>query len=206
MIDKGTLSSKIYDKLKKEIIKGNISPGEQLREVWIAKDLGVSATPVREAFKILETEGFIESIPYQGVRVKVYTTDNYRVAYMVRAKMESLALNLIMNENDDSKYKKLLKIIEKAQNDKKTPVLKRYIAFHTWVIINCNQDIVLKTISSIHALINNDVLFRELGGINEENHINNHEKLFEYIRAKDIEGAEKQIEYLLKNQIKELLE
>ncbi len=53
------MQKEIYQKLKKAIIYGELSPGEKLSEVRLAKSLDTSRTPIREAFRQLQAEGYI---------------------------------------------------------------------------------------------------------------------------------------------------
>ncbi|MBN2793922.1 MAG: GntR family transcriptional regulator [Clostridia bacterium] len=204
-IERETMSTKIYTHIKNSIVSGVLSPGDQLKETWVAKDLEVSATPVREAFKLLESEGFLESIPYRGVRVKQHEKADYNRAYIIRAKMESAALRFVMEDADDDMKQTLFDIIEQAKGDQTTPSLKRFIRFHDWIIRHSKTDIIFKTLSSIHAMINSDILMKEFGTINEEKHIQNHLALFDSIEKWDIEAAERKIENLIRQQGKEFL-
>jgi DNA-binding GntR family transcriptional regulator len=61
---------KIYDHLREQLLNGEIPPHQHLIEAKIAKEIGASRTPVREAFHSLELEGLIESIPRVGYLVK----------------------------------------------------------------------------------------------------------------------------------------
>ena len=72
-VGKTPLSEKVYSTLVESIVKGTLPPGTKLQEQHVAKQLAVSATPVREAFRRMERDGFIESIPYCGVVVKELT-------------------------------------------------------------------------------------------------------------------------------------
>lgn len=58
-----------FEKIKEAIIKGYFKPGEKLVEQTLAQEMGVSRTPVREAIRRLEAEGFVVSIPRKGVVV-----------------------------------------------------------------------------------------------------------------------------------------
>ena len=64
------LSEQVYNVLMDSIVNGSLEAGTELREQHIAKQMGVSATPVREAFKRLASDGLIEIVPYRGAVVK----------------------------------------------------------------------------------------------------------------------------------------
>ncbi len=64
------LSVSVTDWLKKKIILGEMEPGEWLREEHIAKEIGVSRIPLREALKNLESDGYVTNIPFRGAVVK----------------------------------------------------------------------------------------------------------------------------------------
>ncbi|WP_209125643.1 GntR family transcriptional regulator [Alkalihalobacillus sp. BA299] len=63
-------TDQVYRELKSSILLGKISTGDFIQERSIAEQLGVSRTPVREALKRLEFEGWLETIPWKGVIVK----------------------------------------------------------------------------------------------------------------------------------------
>lgn len=58
-----SLSGKVFRTLSEQILSGKYQTGDELREVTVGKELGVSRTPVREAFRKLELEGLVTSIP-----------------------------------------------------------------------------------------------------------------------------------------------
>lgn len=64
------LSEQVYRSLVDSIVDGSIAPGTELREQHLAKQMNVSATPVREAFRRLASDGLVEIIPYHGAVVK----------------------------------------------------------------------------------------------------------------------------------------
>jgi DNA-binding GntR family transcriptional regulator len=79
----------------REAIVGNLlSPGERLTEVALASRLGVSRTPVREAFSQLEREGLVTVLPRVGVFVREITARDVEETYTVRAALEALAVEL----------------------------------------------------------------------------------------------------------------
>ncbi len=65
-----TKAEAVYDALQSAILSGNLPPGEHLRQEEIAAQWGVSQTPVREAFRRLESEGLVEHAANRGVVVR----------------------------------------------------------------------------------------------------------------------------------------
>ena len=61
--DKYSLRGRVFHKLREDILNGKYDDFEELKEVTIGEEMGVSRTPVREAFRQLELEGLIQIIP-----------------------------------------------------------------------------------------------------------------------------------------------
>jgi DNA-binding GntR family transcriptional regulator len=73
------------------IAQGELRAGEWLRQERIARELGISFTPIREALKQLEAEGLVEHVPYRGVRVVTFSIDDLLDIYTMRSVLEGLA-------------------------------------------------------------------------------------------------------------------
>ena len=82
-----------YEVLRQEIIAGQVDQGESLVETALAKRLGVSRTPVREALKKLEQDGLIERHD-RGLRIKMRSAEEILEIYEVRIVLEELAARL----------------------------------------------------------------------------------------------------------------
>ena len=68
--DKYSLRGRVFQKLREDILSGKYREHEELKEVAIGEELGVSRTPVREAFRQLELEGLIQIVPNRGARAR----------------------------------------------------------------------------------------------------------------------------------------
>lgn len=90
LIQKRPLKEDIFDVLHEKIISGTYKPGDWLRQDDIATQLGVSMTPVREAFDLLVSAGLAERVPYRGVRVREMNTKDVVEAYGLRLFLEAL--------------------------------------------------------------------------------------------------------------------
>ena len=88
--DKYSLRGRVFNKIREDILSGKYKENEELREVAIGEELGVSRTPVREAFRQLELEGLIQIIPNKGAYVTGITAKDVKDIYMIRSKLEGL--------------------------------------------------------------------------------------------------------------------
>lgn len=84
----------VFQTLRQAILRGELKPGERLMEVRLAKKLGVSRTPIREAIRKLELEGLVLMIPRRGAEVADITEKSMRDVLEVRRALEVLAVSL----------------------------------------------------------------------------------------------------------------
>lgn len=88
----GATSERIATYLRAEILAGAIGPGERIRQEEIAERLGVSRLPVREALRMLEAEGLTELETNKGARVPALDSHEVDVMYLMRERLEPLAI------------------------------------------------------------------------------------------------------------------
>jgi DNA-binding GntR family transcriptional regulator len=94
-----TLTEQAADAIRARIVSGDFQLGEALSEITLAADLGVSKTPVREAFLQLKNEGLVDIQPQRGTFVFQMTSDHIRQLTVLRELLEVKALRIAM-END----------------------------------------------------------------------------------------------------------
>jgi GntR family transcriptional regulator, rspAB operon transcriptional repressor len=114
--DSKTIRRRIYEHLREELLNGEISPRQHLIEAKIAKELGTSRTPVREAFHSLELEGLIESIPRVGYVVKPISEKEVEEICEIRAAIEGLAARWAMEKAHEKLGAELEKNISVAED------------------------------------------------------------------------------------------
>jgi DNA-binding GntR family transcriptional regulator len=95
-----TKSDSVASWLRTEVLAGRLQPGTQLLQEEIAEQLGVSSTPVREAFGMLEAEGFVERRPHRGVVVTTRNQDEVADANRIRTVLESYAVRELTTRLD----------------------------------------------------------------------------------------------------------
>lgn len=86
-----SLTEKVYQLLRDDILNGNFEDGHELKENTLAKKYEVSRTPVREAIRQLALEGLVETIPNRGAFVKTIKIKDVMDVYAIRSLMEGLA-------------------------------------------------------------------------------------------------------------------
>jgi DNA-binding GntR family transcriptional regulator len=93
-ISRNVLSDQVKDHLLQSILAGQYPPGSRIVETRVARELGISQAPVREALRDLEALGVVESTAFQGARVRRPSKAELLEAYGVRAELESLGARL----------------------------------------------------------------------------------------------------------------
>src|SRR5690606_16108861 len=85
------LTRNAAEEIRRWVLNGEIEPGERLREVDVAARLGMSRTPVRQAFQLLSGEGILDARPAGGFEVPLWSREEIDEIYQLRAVLESFA-------------------------------------------------------------------------------------------------------------------
>ena len=88
---KTMLHQNAVDTLRRMILSGELGPGQRLTEMSISKQLGMSRTPIREAFRTLAAEGLVDLLPDRGVLVSELDQENAAQVFLVLGTLEALA-------------------------------------------------------------------------------------------------------------------
>jgi DNA-binding GntR family transcriptional regulator len=101
-ISRSVLAEQVKDRLLQDILAGRYPPDSRIVETRVARELGTSQAPVREALRGLEALGVVEILPFRGARVKRPTIAELLEAYEVRAELESLGARLAVPAMTDA--------------------------------------------------------------------------------------------------------
>ncbi|MDF1526089.1 MAG: GntR family transcriptional regulator [bacterium] len=152
------LSEDIAESIKTAIIKGKFKPGEKIPEGELADSMGISRTPLREAFHKLENEGFIQIIPRKGAVVAAIDADEAINIYEIKSTLEGLAARLAarnMKPKDIGKLEKindeLKELIDK--NDLES-FYKVHTKFHEGFVKMCANKRLIHMISNLNDHFN----------------------------------------------------
>ncbi len=128
----------VFKTLRKGILTGELKPGERLMEIHLAKRLGVSRTPIREAIRKLELEGLVTMIPRRGAEVANITEKNLQDVLEVRQALESLAIELacerITEEKKQELEKRLCQVETAVHTGDTGAIASADVAFHDAIV------------------------------------------------------------------------
>ena len=100
VVSSGGLRQEVAHIVRQAIWQGVLKPGQRLNEFWLARDIGVSRPPLREAIRVLEQEGLIECFPRRGCFVRTLSGQDILEIYTVRCALEAMAAELLIDRND----------------------------------------------------------------------------------------------------------
>lgn len=147
-LKRSILREEIKSYIVNAVMRGNYKMGERLVETQIAKELGVSQAPVREAIRDLEQMGMLKTIPYKGAYLKGYSLQDVKGAYEVRAELEGLAIRLAINQITEEEINQLEGIYHQMQNSVTRGDVQKLVSldvdFHE-KIVKSSKNTVLET-------------------------------------------------------------
>ena len=189
-----TLREKILETIRDAILKGQLKPGEKVAEPELAERFGISRTPIREAFRQLESEGYLTVIPRKGAVVTALSERAVEEFYAIKSILEGYAAQISaenMTEKDITRLETINERLKKLaeQGDVKT-FFKVHNEFHE-VFINASGNEKLAEI--IHQMMLRFNRFR-LASIalpgRMEISVQEHDALIKAFRSKDGAAAD----------------
>ena len=188
-----TLRERIVESIRNAIVNGQLQAGTRIAEPELADKFGISRTPIREAFRQLESEGFISVVPRKGAIVASLSPQDVSNFYDLKMVLEGYAARSaakVLTAADIAKMETVNRQIEAASQKKD---LRRVLDLH-----NEFHDIFLRACGNekLHAIVQNMVMqfqrFRLIlampGKI--EGSLRQHREIIEAFRKKDPDLAE----------------
>ncbi|CAM5219036.1 GntR family transcriptional regulator OS=Ureibacillus acetophenoni OX=614649 GN=SAMN05877842_11766 PE=4 SV=1 [Ureibacillus acetophenoni] len=186
----------LFDLIKKEILEGELVPGQKLKEEELATKYNTSRTPIREAIQKLSAEGLVQYTKNKGTYVRKYSLEDITNTYDLRSVIEGYAAFLAAQHATNEDLLKLEKSIQDFeqltklyQREEKNPVIldliENNIEFHTLITeASGNKEIpkVLKSLSSLPIMYKGYHWFNYIGVLKSLEH---HKLIFNAIKKRD---------------------
>jgi DNA-binding GntR family transcriptional regulator len=182
-----------FNRIRSEILSGELKPGERLMEETLSRKIGVSRTPIRESFRKLELEGYIKIVPRKGAIVSIITSKDIKDVLEIRSSLEALAVKLACAnftpeiENKLRNAKKNFEISVKSENIEL--MVEKDTLFHEIIYLASDNDKLLQLIYNLSEQMHR---YRTVYLINEKNRLSimeEHDLIFDAIKVNDKEKA-----------------
>ncbi|NLC18660.1 MAG: GntR family transcriptional regulator [Clostridiales bacterium] len=155
--DKYSLRGRVYKKLREDILSGVYKENEELKEITIGQEMGVSRTPVREALRQLELEGLVTLIPNKGAYVTGITSKDIHDIYTIRSYLEGLCAKWACEHITDAQIEALEEILYlsdfHARRSHFSQLVELDNKFHELIYSACGSKILKHVLSDFHQYV-----------------------------------------------------
>jgi len=190
-----TLREKILETIRDAIISGALKPGEKVAEPELAERFGISRTPIREAFRQLESEGYLTVIPRKGAVVVSFSERDVEEFYAIKSILEGYAARRACENLTPRDLDRLQAINTKLLNLSESSDIRGFFKihndFHELFIKAANNDklyeLIMQLVGKFQRL---RIASLSLPGRMRIS-VQEHEKIIEAFRAKNQDMAEK---------------
>jgi len=183
----------VLDKLRDAILAGDFKPGQPLREVELASQLGVSRAPLREALQVLSAEGLVETVPYHGTTVRTLNKTDIEELYSLRSELESFAIRRVIATITPVQIDQLRAIYERMRLAGVANDLKRLSAedqiFHNTLITFSNHSLLVSIWNVVAMRVRQVMALRNKQNRDLVQVAMNHVPIIDAIAAKDMDRA-----------------
>lgn len=203
MLQRDTLPMQVLNKLMDWIMDGKLKMGEKLNTEELARQLGVSRMPIREALKSLEKMGLAESIPYAGVKLVSLEQEDVLQIYLMRQLLEPLAAGEACKKITEEQiheleeiHKEYVPIVEADEIDaKKLYLQNRKFHFAIYSISEMDRvcamiESLWDTLSFFKLIYGRDVIKNTNGA---KNMIAEHQGYIDALKDRDAERLKKSL-------------
>jgi len=151
---KKSLREEVYESLRKSILHGKLKAGQRLIEEQLADQIGISRTPVREAFHKLERDDLVVRLPKGGFAVREFSKEDVEEIFGIRSALESYASYLATLHITSDKLSLLEKKIEESEkaldNGDDEKVIQLHTDFHDILYKSCKSKKLIEMIDNFH--------------------------------------------------------
>lgn len=190
-----SLRGKVFRKIREDILSGKYNKHDELREIVIASELGVSRTPVREALRQLELEGLVEIIPNKGAYVTGISDKDVEDIYLIRSRLEGLAARMAaehIGEDDLTEMEEAIILAEfNLKKMKRNHVVEMDGKFHEILYRASGSRILNHLLSDYHQYVQSARTKSVRTHERAQKSIEEHKAILEAIRSHNGELAEK---------------
>ena len=196
-LTRSVLADQVKERLLESILDGTLPPDSRIVETAIAKELGTSQAPVREAIRGLEALGIVEITPFRGARVRRLDSEELLGAYVVRSAIEVLAARLSvprMTDEDISAMQQIGRDLqEAAHRDDRRAVAEVDASLHERLVALSGNPTLVRVWRSLEPLSRTYITLAGPGG-DAQWSADLHDPILEAVSRRDVDGVVRAIE------------
>lgn len=184
-----SLREEVYDSLRKSILHGTLKAGQRLIEEQLANQIGISRTPVREAFHRLERDELVTRLPKGGFAVREFTKEDVEEIFGIRSALESYAAYLATLHLTPDKIVGLERKIEETEKALRGGNEDRFgqllTEFHDLLYRSCRSKKLIEMINNFRDYFYRYrlALLRSANGMRDS--IDGHQRMLEAMKKKN---------------------
>lgn len=179
-----------FEAIKQAIMRNELSPGDIYSEQAIAKEMGMSKTPVHQALLDLENKGFVTILPRKGFKVNALSAKNIRDMFELRRALERTVILKITAKLTADDIKELENIIQQIEQNRDPIDFQKYDrAFHRYLASLTNNTYIINALNTVWDLsdwVGSSILY-DWGGFSQA--AGEHLAVYEFITAGEAEKA-----------------
>lgn len=149
----GTKSDWVYEVIREAIVTKEIKPGDRIIVNALAKQMGVSDIPVREALKRLQAHKFVEVTPYSGYSVRTMSIEEFEDVWLIRLELETLAARIAIKNCSNENIQELEELVSLMEHAVQEKDFKQYVIynkrFHIKMYRLCNNERLVQLIKEL---------------------------------------------------------
>lgn len=188
------LGEMVYESLRDAIINQVLKPGERLMETELAEEMGVSRTPVREAIRKLEQEGYVVMIPRKGAYVAGLSIKDIHEVFEIRGALESLAAGLAAERATQEEIEEMERnIVLEASHFESSDLIKTIevdTKFHELIFKASKNDRLLSMINNLREQVQRFRTTTLAVSGRMKFALEEHRRIVEAIAARDVQLAQ----------------
>jgi DNA-binding GntR family transcriptional regulator len=188
-------SSAATELIRQAIIDGRLPPGRRLKEEELARELGISRTPVREALLMLNAEGLVDATPNRGAVVRSHSAEDLDDLYQLRALLEGYSTRRAATRLSDDAIRGLRESCERFEGlldagAEMSEVVNENLAFHQAILERAGS---ARLISMVRQVIELPLVYRSYVWYSPEQQrisAHYHRQITRALETRDAERAE----------------